>query len=313
MHPIAPTPPAIPNRSIGNASHLGSIAVVPDGSSDHMAGDLAAVGLADVEQPPPEVQTSPLAVGLRPTSWRCAPKRGNQVQPIAPTPPSVPNRTIGNALNLCTIAIVPDGSPNVDESVASSQTYSMPSLASLGTFLALGSDHKPRFPHEVQNLKQEIMDFLVTQTLSTDCSELLPVQWCAMKAVLSNVQSLVVELQDRFQLSHPDGESFDEARRLIHTVLGIAEYCEDAPNCLSTVCEARFWHEWEVLLGDLCVHGADGDIAFQATAQEAMQLTVAQVRAEIFQKRILRSSGSGCVLTTESWMMMMKVFDPFAM
>ena len=106
-----------------------------------------------------------------------------------------------------------------------------------------------------------------------------------MKACLSNVMSLIVELEDQFQLSPRDGESFDEARRLIQTVLCFAEYGEDASRCLSSFCEARFWHQWEVLLGDLCVYGVDGGIAFQATAQEAAMLTVAQVKAEIFRKK----------------------------
>ena len=73
---VAPTPPAVPNRSSADVSHLGSIAVVPDGSSEHMLGNLAIGRLGAAERPPSDLQTSHLAGG---PNFRFAPRRGNHV------------------------------------------------------------------------------------------------------------------------------------------------------------------------------------------------------------------------------------------
>lgn len=92
-----------------------------------------------------------------------------------------------------------------------------------------------------------------------------------------------------FQMPLQEGAPFDEARIAIHAVLEMSEYCADAVDGLSCLCEARFWQQWRLLLGDFRVHGPDGRIVCQVAAQEAVKLTMADVKNRILQTEHIRT------------------------
>jgi len=211
-----------------------------------------------------------------------------RVQPAAVMPVSVPSSTIGNLLR--SSSVVPVDSLDFDDVSGASTDGTQHSIPSLGTFETSPptANSIPRSPDDVQKLRQEIADGILALSLCTDSDDFLQFQWRAVQDMLNSILLCVVELQGAFQFSLEEGAYFDEARVLIHAALAFEGYCEGASCCLSTFCDAQFWHKWEQVLTDLCVHGVDGGLVFRATAHEAAKLTVAQIKNQIYKTRNIK-------------------------
>jgi len=139
----------------------------------------------------------------------------------------------------------------------------------------------PQTPADVQNLKQQCSNRLRVFS-SIDQKPYPPDTWEEMRVFLNQVLAMINKFLQQFQVPLEDAELFEEGRQYVISVLGFQSCCQQACSILQRFCTASFWQEWELLLCDLCVHELNGNVVFRRSPSEALGLTVAQVKAEIF-------------------------------